>query len=189
MLALDIMNALSGVAPTRAAGTAAPAGTEAPTKRDVPADAIPRSEAIVRDYLARKGADPVVRSFYASVLSSEERLPEAAEQLRMATKERPKLAQLWIALGDAELELHHPAVHDLLVEPEDQVREEDADQLAPPQPREPRAEPGRKEDDACTFRRCQGSARGFERHDSIACPRDESGGGRSLVADSTRSSG
>ncbi|HEX7690639.1 MAG TPA: tetratricopeptide repeat protein, partial [Burkholderiaceae bacterium] len=108
MLALDIMNALSGVAPTRAAGTAAPAGTEAPTKRDVPADAIPRSEAIVRDYLARKGADPVVRSFYASVLSSEERLPEAAEQLRMATKERPKLAQLWIALGDAELELHHP---------------------------------------------------------------------------------
>lgn len=108
MLALDIMTAVSGVAPTRAAGTAAPAGAEPPARRDVPADAVPRSEAIVRDYLAHKGADPVVRSFYASVLSSEERLPEAAEQLRLATQERPKLAQLWIALGDAELELHHP---------------------------------------------------------------------------------
>ncbi len=98
ILALDIMNAQ---------GDAAPAGAPPRAAQDTPPDAMPRAEAVVRDYLQRAGADPVVRSVYATVLSGQERLPEAADQLRLATQERPQLPQLWIALGDTELELHH----------------------------------------------------------------------------------
>jgi len=44
----------------------------------------------VRRYLAQPGAEPVVRQAYASVLATQQRLTDAAEQLRQAVADNPK---------------------------------------------------------------------------------------------------
>ena len=119
LLALDIMNAASDGAPLRKATAAAPdAAASAPA---TPASAAPgasstelvaSAEAIVRRYLAQPETEPVVRQAYASVLATQQRLTEAAEQLRLALKDKPEQAQLWLALGEIDLELHDPVTAD-----------------------------------------------------------------------------
>jgi len=119
LLALDIMNAASDGAPLRKATAAAPdAAASAPA---TPASAAPgasstelvaSAEAIVRRYLAQPETEPVVRQAYASVLATQQRLTDAAEQLRLALKDKPEQAQLWLALGEIDLELHDPVTAD-----------------------------------------------------------------------------
>jgi tetratricopeptide (TPR) repeat protein len=114
------MNAASDGAQARAA--AAPAGASAPGPSTVgaplekgnaaPNELIAKAEFIVLRYLAQPDAEPVVRQAYASVLATQQRLTDAAEQLRLALKDRPGQAQLWLALGEIDLELHDPVVAD-----------------------------------------------------------------------------
>lgn len=103
LLALDVMNggSESGAA-SRAAG-ALPAKPPAPA-----ADHGAAAEALVRRYLAEPDAEPLVRQAFASVLMNQQRLTDAADQLRLATQVRPQQAQLWLGLGEIELELRHP---------------------------------------------------------------------------------
>jgi Flp pilus assembly protein TadD len=120
LLALDVMNAATDGSRAPGAPEAPSAGASAP----VPAPAAPASgvaaspvliaqaEVIVKRYLAQPGAEPVVRQAYASVLATQQRLTDAAEQLRLALKERPGQAQLWLALGEIDLELHDPVAAD-----------------------------------------------------------------------------
>jgi tetratricopeptide (TPR) repeat protein len=110
LLALDVMNSASDGAQARAdaAAASAPASAAAAV---VPAAAastelIAHAEVIVRRYLSEPDAEPVVRQAYASVLATQQRLTDAAEQLRLAVKDRPRQAQLWLALGEIDLELH-----------------------------------------------------------------------------------
>jgi Flp pilus assembly protein TadD len=120
LLALDVMNAATD-------GSRAPGGAEAPSpgaSAPVPAPAasasgvaastvlIAQAELIVKRYLAQPGAEPVVRQAYASVLATQQRLTDAAEQLRLALKDKPGQAQLWLALGEIDLELHDPVAAD-----------------------------------------------------------------------------
>ena len=53
-----------------------------------------------------------MRQAYASVLATQQRLTDAAQQLRLAVKDRPKQAQLWLALGEIDLELRDAAAAD-----------------------------------------------------------------------------
>jgi tetratricopeptide (TPR) repeat protein len=109
LLALDIMNSASDGAPARAASAAASGPASAPTKTAATStELIAKAEAIVRRYLALPDAEPVVRQAFASVLATQQRLTDAAEQLRLAAKDRPQQAQLWLALGEIELELRDP---------------------------------------------------------------------------------
>jgi len=66
----------------------------------------------VRRYLAQPEAEPVVRQAFASVLATQQRLTDAAEQLRLALQAKPNQAQLWLALGEIDLELHDPVTAD-----------------------------------------------------------------------------
>jgi len=110
LLALDAMNGAGEAAAARAAvagasgaGGAAPfvpASDSAKTQAD--------AEAIVRRYLDQPEAEPLVRQAYAGVLAGQQRLSDAAAQLRIAAQARPEQAQLWLGLGEIELELHHP---------------------------------------------------------------------------------
>ncbi|MEP6504624.1 MAG: hypothetical protein ABJD97_14895, partial [Betaproteobacteria bacterium] len=112
LLALDVMNAATDGAPARAAAAASAAS--APTKAGATStELIAKAEAIVRRYLALPGAEPVVRQAFASVLATQQRLTDAAEQLRLAAKDRPQQAQLWLALGEIELELRDPVAADV----------------------------------------------------------------------------
>ena len=112
LLALDVMNSASDGAQARAAAAAdapsAPASAAAaPAKGTAPStELIAKAEVIVKRYLDQPGTEPVVRQAYASVLATQQRLTDAAEQLRLAVKDRPKQAQLWLALGEIDLELH-----------------------------------------------------------------------------------
>ena len=112
LLALDVMN-------TATDGAAAPAQDAPPTDgapaRDAAASTrlIAKAETIVRRYLEQPDAEPVVRQAYASVLASQQRLTDAAEQLRIAVKAKSDQAQLWLALGEIDLELHDPASADV----------------------------------------------------------------------------
>jgi len=109
LLALDVMNAASDATPPRAAAAASAASEAAPAKGTAPStELIARAEVIVRRYLAQPGAEPVVRQAYASVLATQQRLTDAAEQLREAVKVNPTQAALWLALGEIDLELHDP---------------------------------------------------------------------------------
>jgi len=131
LLALDVMNAATEGAPARS--TAAPtsagagAGTSTATGAAASAPATPpsvakgsapsteliaRAEVIVRRYLAQPETEPVVRQAYASVLANQQRLTDAAEQLRLAVKDSPRPAPLWLALGEIDLELHDPVSAD-----------------------------------------------------------------------------
>jgi len=109
LLALDVMNAASDATPPHAAAGASAAGEAAPPKGTAPStELIARAETIVRRYLAQPGAEPVVRQAYASVLATQQRLTDSAEQLREAVKGNPTQAALWLALGEIDLELHDP---------------------------------------------------------------------------------
>jgi tetratricopeptide (TPR) repeat protein len=116
LLALDVMNGASdgsqAHAATAAQAPSAPASA-APAKGTAPStELIARAEKIVRNYLAQPVTEPVVRQAFASVLATQQRLTDAAEQLRLAAKDKPKDAQLWLALGEIDLELHDPVTAD-----------------------------------------------------------------------------
>ncbi|MFL6629186.1 MAG: tetratricopeptide repeat protein [Burkholderiaceae bacterium] len=109
LLALDVMNAATDATPTRAGAAASAASEAVPVKGTAPStELIAKAEVIVRRYLAQPGAEPVVRQAYASVLATQQRLTDAAEQLRQAVKDNPTQAALWLALGEIDLELHDP---------------------------------------------------------------------------------
>ena len=115
LLALDVMNTSSDGAQARsgAAPAAASAAPAAATPGSAPStEVIAKAEEIVRRYLAQPGTEPVVRQAYASVLATQQRLTDAGEQLRLAVKDKPKQAQLWLALGEIDLELHDPVAAD-----------------------------------------------------------------------------
>jgi len=116
LLALDVMNTATDGTPARAGAAApasAPASAAAPAKGTAPStELIAKAEAIVKRYVAQPGAEPVVRQAYASVLATQQRLTDAAEQLRLAVKDNPKQAPLWLALGEIDLELHDPVAAD-----------------------------------------------------------------------------
>ena len=114
LLALDVMNSATEGAPART-GAAAPSASapDAAIKGSAPStEVIAKAETIVRRYLAQPGTEPVVRQAYASVLATQQRLTDAAEQLRLAVKDKPKQAQLWLALGEIDLELRDPVSAD-----------------------------------------------------------------------------
>ena len=119
LLALDVMNSASDGAQGRASAAAqapsAPASAEAPpAKGTAPStELIARADVIVQRYLALPDAEPVVRQAYASVLATQQRLTDAAQQLRLALKAKPKQPQLWLALGEIDLELHDPVSADV----------------------------------------------------------------------------
>ena len=121
LLALDVMNSATDGTPSRA-GARAAAGASAASAPTPPAptekstapstELIAKTEVIVRRYIAQPGTEPVVRQAYASVLATQQRLTDAAEQLRLAVKDNPKQAPLWLALGQIDLELHDPVSAD-----------------------------------------------------------------------------
>jgi len=112
LLALDVMNSATDGTPARANAAAAPASgasAPAPLKGSAPStELIARAEVLVHRYLAQPGAEPVVRQAYASVLATQQRLTDAAEQLRQAVTDNPRQPALWLALGEIDLELHDP---------------------------------------------------------------------------------
>jgi Flp pilus assembly protein TadD len=118
LLALDVMNAASdgsqGHAAAAAQAPSASASAAAPlAKGTAPStELIARADVIVQRYLALPDAEPVVRQAYASVLATQQRLTDAAQQLRLALKAKPKQAQLWLALGEIDLELRDPVTAD-----------------------------------------------------------------------------
>ena len=117
LLALDVMNSATDGAQARAGSDAASAPDAAASqplaKGTASATAlIAQAEVIVRKYLSQPDTEPVVRQAFASVLATQQRLTDAAEQLRLAAKDRPKQAQLWLALGEIDLELHDPITAD-----------------------------------------------------------------------------
>ncbi|HEY8975315.1 MAG TPA: hypothetical protein VIN75_13915, partial [Burkholderiaceae bacterium] len=93
LLALDVMNSATDGTPARASARATAAASAAsaaatPEKGTAPStELIARAEVIVRRYLAQPEAEPVVRQAYASVLATQQRLTDAAEQLRLAVKD------------------------------------------------------------------------------------------------------
>ena len=66
------------------------------------------AEAVVKRYLAEPNAEPVLRQAYASLLATQQRIAEAAQQLRLVTAARPQQPALWLSLGELELDLRHP---------------------------------------------------------------------------------
>ncbi len=117
LLALDVMNTASDGTPLRKAtvpdaAASAPAAPASAAAGVSSTELMARAEAIVRRYLAQPETEPVVRQAYASVLATQQRLTDAAEQLRLALKDKPEQAQLWLALGEIDLELHDPVTAD-----------------------------------------------------------------------------
>jgi tetratricopeptide (TPR) repeat protein len=70
------------------------------------------AEALLRRYLAQPKAEPVVRQAYAALLTQQQRIAEAAVQVRLAAQARPEQAMLWLSLGELEIELRHPDAAD-----------------------------------------------------------------------------
>jgi tetratricopeptide (TPR) repeat protein len=116
LLALDVMNGASDGSQARSPQPAQAASTPASAApaKDTPSstELVAKAEKIVRRYLAQPDTEPVVRQAFASVLATQQRLTDAAEQLRLAAKDKPKQAQLWLALGEIDLELHDPVTAD-----------------------------------------------------------------------------
>ena len=105
LLALDVMNGAADAAPARAAA----AGASAPAAGRVSSnEVVARAEVIVKRYLAQPEAEPLVNQAYANVLVGQQRLTDAAQQLRLALKAKPDQAQLWVALGEIDLDVHDP---------------------------------------------------------------------------------
>ncbi|HYD77262.1 MAG TPA: tetratricopeptide repeat protein [Ramlibacter sp.] len=68
---------------------------------------MPQAEAIVRRYLEGR-ALPELRMGYARALIEAQRYTEAAQQVQAVTREKPELAQGWLALGTLQVqEKHH----------------------------------------------------------------------------------
>lgn len=67
----------------------------------------PAAERIVKEHLARPGAEPAMRLAYVRALMSAQRFPDAVAQLEIATRERPALAPPYLTLGALQLELRH----------------------------------------------------------------------------------
>ena len=107
LLALDALNAATEGKPGRAARPA-PAASAAKDDDAAGARTLAAAEAIVRRYLAEPTAEPLVRQAFAGVLANQQRLTDAGEQLRLAAQARPDQAQLWLGLGEVELELRRP---------------------------------------------------------------------------------
>ncbi|MBC7662311.1 MAG: tetratricopeptide repeat protein [Caulobacter sp.] len=107
LLAPDVMHAATDGPPARASVAAPASSGTAPST-----ELIAKAEVIVKRYLAQPDAEPVVRQAYASVLATQQRLTDAAEQLRLALKDKPRQAQMWLALGEIDLELHDPVTAD-----------------------------------------------------------------------------
>ena len=114
LLALDVMNSATDGSPSRvAAGAQAPDAPATPAKGTAPStELIAKAEVVVKRYLDQPDAEPVVRQAYASVLATQQRLTDAADQLRLALKVKPRQPQLWLALGEIDLELHDPVTAD-----------------------------------------------------------------------------
>lgn len=64
---------------------------------------MPQAESIVRRYLEGR-ALPELRMGYARVLIDAQRYTEAARQLQVVTREKPELAQGWLALGTLQVQ-------------------------------------------------------------------------------------
>jgi tetratricopeptide (TPR) repeat protein len=105
LVALDVLN-VSASGSSGAASAPQPSGAQPSTAQTIANQK--SAEALVRAYLADPQAEPLIRQAYASVLVSQQRLTDAAGQLRLALQARPKHAQLWLGLGEIELELRHP---------------------------------------------------------------------------------
>ena len=112
LLALDVMNSASDGNPARAVAAAASASSAPAEAGAASTELIAKAEVIVRRYLSQPDTEPVVRQAYASVLATQQRLTDAAEQLRLALKDSPRQAQLWLALGEIDLELHDAVTAD-----------------------------------------------------------------------------
>jgi tetratricopeptide (TPR) repeat protein len=69
---------------------------------------LPAEEQVVREYLQRPKAEPVVRLAYVRTLTTMERYADAAQQLEQVTRDKPQVAAPWLTLGALQLELHHP---------------------------------------------------------------------------------
>ena len=69
----------------------------------------PQAERIVLGYLKQPGAEPALRLAYVGVLTTAQRLVDAAEQLEIATREQPTLAAPYLTLGAVRLELRQPS--------------------------------------------------------------------------------
>jgi tetratricopeptide (TPR) repeat protein len=72
----------------------------------------PSAEAVVRRYLDTPKAEPVVRQALAALLTQQQRIAEAAVQVRLAAEARPNQTILWLSLGELEIELRHPDAAD-----------------------------------------------------------------------------
>jgi Flp pilus assembly protein TadD len=118
LLALDVMNAATDGALSRSAADApallaSASAPAAPAPGNAPSTVlIVQAEVIVQRYLAQPDAEPVVRQAYASVLATQQRLTDSAQQLRLALKAKPEQAELWLALGEIDLELRDPVTAD-----------------------------------------------------------------------------
>jgi tetratricopeptide (TPR) repeat protein len=68
----------------------------------------PQAERIVLGYLKQPAAEPALRLAYVGVLTTAQRLVDAAAQLEIATREQPALAAPYLTLGAVRLELRQP---------------------------------------------------------------------------------
>ena len=69
---------------------------------------LPQAEPIVRKYLEGKPL-PELRMGYARALLDMQRYPEAAEQARLVTAERPTYPEAWLILGTLQVQENQPA--------------------------------------------------------------------------------
>ena len=68
----------------------------------------PAAEALVQGYLARSDALPPVRLAYARALDQQQRIGEAAVQLREVVVKQPDQAAAWLSLGAYMVDLREP---------------------------------------------------------------------------------
>jgi tetratricopeptide (TPR) repeat protein len=66
------------------------------------------AEAIVKRQLAASPGSSNVRLLYVRTLATSQRLPEAAAEISIITKNEPDLAPPWLTLGALELEMRRP---------------------------------------------------------------------------------
>lgn len=70
--------------------------------------ATPAAEQIVTEHLARPDIEPAVRMAYVRQLTQVQRYVDAAAQLEILTRDKPRLAEPWLSLGALRLELKQP---------------------------------------------------------------------------------
>jgi tetratricopeptide (TPR) repeat protein len=69
---------------------------------------LPAAESIVTQRLAVGEVEPAVRLAYVRVLTRQQRLGDALQQLQRVTQQQPTVAGPFLTLGAIELELRHP---------------------------------------------------------------------------------